>query len=213
MAEYSITRLLVMKATMAKQIEAALQAVSTHSAWATVVRSSTTTEAQKQAVKAAQTSAHDKLKSLMSNHAKVAAAISKSNAVTKLTVAGVEMTVAEAIARRENIDTEKHIVAYMRSAIARRDKELEVASNAIDREVQNRLQHALGSDKGATHAAAIMASVTEAVRKDMAVEVVSFAANLDKLYEDKRDELDAFIADVDVALNESNALTKVELEL
>lgn len=207
MKAYSITRLLVMKKSVEKELERLLD--NNSNVVSTTVKTSTSKEV-KDALRKKQKAFLDKLNAAMSKRDKIASAISKSNAEAEVTVAGVKMTVAAAIDRKNNIEKEKRFCNLLSSAGVANERALARAEQTIEREASERAQTLSGRDKAPT--AEVLKAATDAVKDLYAVEVIE-PANVYKLAVEKREAIDLFLEDVDIALNESNATTMVELDL
>lgn len=212
--QYSITRLLVLKKSRAKQLEAALDVTRRNTnAFVEVLSKSSLKEETKTRIKQNQQARFDEIKSHLKAIANITAAISASNAITKVVIAGKEMTVAEALAKKESIKTEQVFIANLSEALSRRDNLLAKTEAVINAETDKRTNTALGGEKGIHMSPELQNTLRSAVEAQYAVEAVCFHSNLDALVADMRKELNDFIAEVDVALNESNAITKIDLEL
>ena len=147
--------------------------------------------------------------SLAENQRRIKAAVVKSNAVTIITIAGTEYTVAEAIERKAKIKYDERFL----SALKRQFNE---ASSLVDREnaglpdkIEKYLQNILGAKDKRT--AEEIASHTELYEKRYKWELVD-PCGITKKIEELEEKIISFKTEVDYALSESNALTQIEVD-
>lgn len=136
-------------------------------------------------------------------------AIVASNGVTKVTVAGIDMTVADAINNKNAIDLQKLLLARMKGAQQACIAQLNKNNDAVQANVQRLLEVTFGKEN------------VKVEPKDMnAVRGPYIEANTWLLYDPldvtkKIEELETYItafeADVDAALSEINAVTFIEI--
>lgn len=205
--KYSITRLLVMKKSVEKELNRLLDQKA--NSVSTVVKA-TMSASDKDKLKARQKAFLDSLTAAMTKRDMIATAIAESNAVTKVTVNGKEMTVTAAIDRKNNIDKEKLFCNLLSTAGTHNERMLERAERQIEEEASNRAQILAGRDKAVTKEALDLAK--SSVEELYKMEVVE-PCDIFKLALTKRTAIDAFMEEIDIALNESNATTMVELDL
>ena len=204
---YSITRLLVLKKSVEKQLDTLLE---TQAANITTTVKASASSTEKTKMRTRQQSLIDQLDAAFKKRNIIAEAIANSNANTKVEVGGTTMTVTAAIDRKNNLNREKLYINLLGSALNRVTMDLTRAERAIEEEASSRAQILSGRDKVVTQEALSLAkSSVEDLYKLEVVEPVDIA----KLIETKRKELDAFSEEIDIVLNESNATTLVELAL
>lgn len=208
----SITRLLVMKKTTSKSLEALLQRASRFK-FSEVVKKGTLTPEVETRIKRNQQALFDQINAQSDLLITITSAIARSNAETEVIVAGRKMTVAEAIARKDQVKDKMLFISSLGNSIESRDKELLMSQTTIDNEVNKRTNTALGGERGASLSADVTAGIRQAVESQFATTVVCWNTNLDQEYTKLRDSLMEFVNDVDTALNESNATTKVTIAL
>ncbi len=149
-------------------------------------------------------------KDLIVQRNKIKSAIVASNAVTKVTVAGVEMTVAEAIERKSSIQYECSLLQTLKSQFQRTSAEFEKQQQAVDREIAEKQSQAVGREVNAKindEDAAALTRMVETREKPALVDPLAIDGEIQKLEK----EITEFLAEVDSALNESNAVTRIEV--
>jgi hypothetical protein len=145
---------------------------------------------------------------MINYRASLKGAIVRSNAETKVTVAGKEYTVAEAIERKNSIRYEKAFIdslsIQLREAIHKRD-----AHNAAsEARLERMLTAELSKDKRTD--LQIVKDLTEGYRKaNMAT--LNDPLGLETLIKSMQDSIAGFEAEVDVCLSESNSRTMVSV--
>ena len=162
--------------------------------------------------KAAVKAQHQKVMDLIRRRDAIKRAVVNSNAVTKLMVAGVEYTVAEAIDRKNN---GTQFLAMLAQRIAHDHTMAKTNADRangpeLDRRADEHVRIMIGNGdmKGATAEAQrvrkefIEAQTTELVDPIGAVKII---AELDE-------EVSSFLTNVDAALSVSNAVTSITLE-
>jgi hypothetical protein len=138
-------------------------------------------------------------------------ALIASNAVTKVTVAGVEMTVAEAIDRKDSIDFEKSLLNNLRGQYGNVVNRIEGERRILDQKIDKRLEdEAGGKDKKSTLTEEQEDSIVKMVKKRYEphfVDPIKAVEQIDKMWEVIRN----FELEVDTALSEINARTMIEI--
>jgi len=145
---------------------------------------------------------------LIDRFEEIAAAVAESNAVTKVTIAGEEMTVAAAIKQKAMagkkarlIDVLMSQVANVKSAVETENEKVQVAAERSASEIFGAKQKA-DSTMFAEH-------VNDYVSRN-ALDVVEGYDTLEVLAQ-KKLRLSAFLDEVDVALSVANATTYIEV--
>lgn len=152
-----------------------------------------------------------KVRDLMKRRANIKAKVTASNAATKLTIAGSEMTVAEAIERKDSIEMDESLLLVMKNqfnqAVNAQTRHEAKIQDEIDRKVEQVFGNAKKIDTNDGTYKAIREQV-EAANKFELVDPNSLA----KAIEDLEDAIDDFKANVDVELSVANATTSIEIE-
>lgn len=127
--------------------------------------------------------------------------IAISNASTKVSIAGEEMTVQEAIERKNSIHFYKDLLHTLESQY----RSVSAVANSRNERAENSAKEILSSKAELTE------DVIVTVRKQMVDEqlttVVGQKMDIEKLSSDITD----FLSEVDFALSESNAITHIEV--
>nr|QBK85898.1 MAG: hypothetical protein LCMAC101_04930 [Marseillevirus LCMAC101] len=147
---------------------------------------------------------------LLNRYNNIKFAIIRSNAITRVQVSGMDLTVAEVIVMKECMIQKKTLLQSLRH---QRDKTTRGVEQH-EREVQKQLDRLLeGLCKGhdGNKDQKQITDVSETYRKNNRCEVVD-PINLDKEIEALDRFIDSFNGEVDFVLSESNALTKIDLK-
>jgi hypothetical protein len=160
------------------------------------------------------------IRALIRNKKALEAAKVKSNAETVVSIAGKEYTVADAIRRKDDIEYDKLLLALFetqhRQIVTMTADKNEEAQRQADKHVE-----ALWGVQGAAKAAGkieqpIVGHEAEQQRENYLKNhrwAIIDPNGSDEAIRNLRDEIDAFEAEVDAVLSESNAVTMVSVEL
>lgn len=153
--------------------------------------------------------AFESAKGLIKRRNLIKSKIIESNAKTKVTIAGVEMTVASAIDQKDAIKYKKDLLLSLRSQ--QRD-----VNNKIERELPSmnqRLEQRIIGDMGNRDRKEYAKEVEEITEKFLnrnkpgMLDPIDIKQEIDDLTE----EIELFETEVDYALSESNTETKIEI--
>lgn len=133
-------------------------------------------------------------------------AIVRSNAVTTVEIAGVTRTVAEAIERKTSIALEQALLNTLRQQQAQQVSVVERTNVQVAQRLDQLIQTAVGKDRQVS--AADLAAITGPFEAQNKAEVLD-PNDLTKVIESLAADIDAFLLEVDFALSEVNATTKV----
>lgn len=145
---------------------------------------------------------------LIAVRANIKSAIVRSNAVTKVTIAGKEMTVAEAIERKTSIALDQRLLTVLRAQQAQVQAQVERTNVGVQQKLDQLIQTAVGKDRKATEDE--IEAITGPYKRQneaLAVDPNDLTAVIDAMSK----EQDAFLLDVDYALSEVNAVTKIDV--
>jgi hypothetical protein len=146
------------------------------------------------------------VQALITERNKVKAAIIRSNAVTKVSVNGVEQTVAEAIERKGSIQLEKALLQQLRLQLAQQSAKVERENVLVATRLDQLIQTTVGKDRKVDEAeVAAITGPFEAKNKAELLDPSDVSAIADKLQR----EIEDFELDVDHALSEVNAITRI----
>lgn len=154
----------------------------------------------------------DSIRTLINRKKAIKRAINQSNAQTKITVAGVEYTVAEAIyMKNEGIAEEQELVQKLKDNYKAAVDLMTRKNEEADRRAEEFAKSASGNkDKDQSNSAEI-----EKVRRsfyDSQVYEIVDAVNTLETIKQLEEEIDAFISEIDSALSVSNATTLIQIE-
>ncbi len=135
-------------------------------------------------------------------------ALMKANAETKLKIGEKEYTILEALNRKTDIQTEQYLVNTLK-------QQLSVAvskSNQIKDTVESNIEKTINSKSSSSgnQSKDYIQTVRESY-KDQLPELVN-ADVVEKLIKEKEEEIAEFISEVDYALSEINAITKISVD-
>lgn len=134
------------------------------------------------------------------------AAIVRSNAVTKVTIAGTEQTVAEAIERKGSIQLEQQLLQTLRQQLAQQQTLVERTNVTVQQRLDDLIKTVAGKDRKVE--AGELAAITAPFEAQNKAEVLD-PSNVQKVIDDLAADIDAFLLEVDFALSEVNATTQV----
>ncbi|MEX3747739.1 hypothetical protein [Lysinibacillus xylanilyticus] len=152
---------------------------------------------------------YDKVVSLIDYRNRIKALVVESNAKTKVIVGKEEMTVAEAIERKQSIQYEKELLEVMqqqyRSAVNTVAKE----NDALPAKLETYLVNILGNkEKQSSEEVKLH---TETFMKRNEYELID-PMNIKKKIEALSNRIEEFESEVDAVLSESNATTFIEVQ-
>lgn len=157
------------------------------------------------------------LEDLEKRYLNICAAIHASNAVTMVTIAGLPMTVAEALARKEFLGTKKtsglidSILNSLELQYRQAQSELNNQNARVETALNTVLTNTLGTkEQRASLPAETIANVTVPYLK-LNGWVIRDPIGLGNKLAKKREFVDAFKSEVDIALSESNSITKITI--
>jgi len=150
------------------------------------------------------------LTDLLNNRKQLKAKIAETNAVTKVTIAGNEYTIVEAIERKRNLDNEKQVVQYLMQQYDDAWEHVldinERAKNEVDRLLESRLS----TDSKNQNAK----EIEELMKVLMANKEASLIDPLGvkQLADEINESIEQFEKEVDIALSIVNAKTEIEID-
>ena len=162
------------------------------------------------------TSNYQKVNDLIKRRDAMKRAVVLSNATTKVTVGGVEYTVAEAIEQKQHgVEFKKRLLSYMSSAYRSTQRQLtDNSGDAIERRADQYVLSVISAQPKDSKMS-VDSDAMKALRADYIknnsydlIDPLDVVATMEKL----TDEINKFETDVDAALSCSNALTVIEFE-
>lgn len=159
----------------------------------------------------AATANYNSILKLMDNRNKLRAALTQSNATVKVTINGVERSIAETLEYRRSV------VPVMTSFITLLKGQLHTATTKkemLDKQLEEQIERqsaTLKNDAGKTDPGFLTALRTqiESTTKPMMLDPLGLSNIIDK----HQKELDNFLLEVDYVLSEVNATTTIEVDL
>jgi len=149
----------------------------------------------------------DSTLALIERREQIKAKIMYSNAVTKVKVAGKEMTVAEAIEKKNNLK-------YKKLFLDRLKKDLYLVNNQIEdknSELSDRLESFLKATLGDNPSKKEIESVSDLFMDRNELKLYD-PIGIEKKIEELEEEIDGFVMEVDFVLSESNSKTTIEVD-
>lgn len=154
-------------------------------------------------------SAFDKIQAEISMRAKIKAAVVKSNAVTEITLAGIVMTVAEAIEMKKSIQLKKVLCAQMQRQLVTARTTVDVLNAKLEQQIEANLATIYGSDKSKVDASTFdMVSKPQREAKEASLlDPLKLEMKIEQLNED----ISAVETELDYLLSTNNAVTTISV--
>lgn len=151
---------------------------------------------------------YQSFKDLLNRYNRIKAAIVVSNATARVTIAGREYSIAEAVERKRSIETEKECLRLMQ----RQHKDVMERYEAHQKAQQDRLDRLVMQELGKDNKTSIeiVTQLTATFMESNKAEVVDPLKLEEKIREIQKD-LEDFETNVDWALSESNGRTMIEV--
>lgn len=144
---------------------------------------------------------------LLARRAAIKAAVVASNAITKVTVNGEEMTVADAIERKTSIEYEKDLLISMKNQLERETSQVNTQNILMENKIDKNIETMLGKD-GKTKDEDLD-SFMKVFRTANQWSLVD-PLGLNDLINELNDRITGFESEVDSALQISNCITWIE---
>lgn len=155
---------------------------------------------------------YDKATDLINRRKAIKRAVVLSNAVTKVSVAGIEYTVAEAIEMKNHgVEFDKLFMNAMQKHYSMAKMQIEMKNGEdLEKRAEQYVTAIYGQKEGKTNTADIEKVKSDFLKSNQ-YELVDPLHVLDKI-EDLEKKINDFMAEVDSALSVSNALTEITIE-
>ena len=147
---------------------------------------------------------------LIKNRAELKSAIVASNAMTKITVNGVEMTRAEGIERKASIEYEQNLLQKMKLDYSAATTLVDKENKKVDQKVDDLLTTLVGKDGTKKLAPEDQEAVEKPYRAKNEYELVDPIGLYDKIQKLEAD-IDGFLNNIDSQLVLSNATSFIEV--
>lgn len=152
-------------------------------------------------------SSYQSIKDLIARRAIIKAAVVASNAVTKVTIAGVEMTVADAIERKTSIDYEIGLLTAMKNQFEQERSKVNMQNTLMEDKIDKNIEIMLGKDgKTKDEDLDSMMKLFRSANQWSLVDPL----DIEKLINELTDQVNGFSSEVDSALQISNCITWIE---
>ena len=155
----------------------------------------------------------DRTQSLLARKNAIKGAIVQSNAMTMITVGGVKMSVAQAIYENdEGYELKQNVLNNYKNQYASATNKVAVENgDKLDKKVENFLLSTFGSNEKGVKTDEMM-KAEEIYRKNNSYDLID-PNKLKETIDKMEQELDSFKADIDSALQISNATTTIEIDV
>lgn len=148
---------------------------------------------------------------LITYRGKIKSAVILSNANTTVNIGGIEMTVAEAIERKESVSYDNHLRNTMRRKFTDVKESEEFLDQRVEEQIRSERELILKSENSKDTQDRLMKAVTESLEEGRPVIVDAIDSTEDVLgYID--DKVDTFLSEVDITLTESNVVTTIFID-
>lgn len=148
-------------------------------------------------------------KALIKRRNDIKSAIVVSNALTKVAVGSQTMSVAEAIERKTSIAYEQTLLAKLKDTYNRLTREVDKINDDVQHRLDSHLETLFGKEGKVT--AKENDEIVQSFKRENEAKLID-SINLRKQIEELENSIEDFLENVDMALNESNVLTKITLE-
>ena len=148
---------------------------------------------------------------LIERRKKIKSAIVTSNAVTKVNIAGKEMTVAEAIERKVSIEYEKNLLNQMRIQYTSSALIVDKRNTEMEASIEKLVNTAFGKESKVNIKEDDYSSIADPYRKSNEYGLVDPINIQDEIMK-RSEELDSYLTSVDTSLQISNCTTIIEIE-
>ena len=151
---------------------------------------------------------YQSLSDLMNRRDAMKSAICLSNATTKVKVAGLEMSVSDAIDGKNSIEFKENLLKTMRNQRAHFQKAMSDSRTIIDRKVEEMISLNVGKDKKVDKDD--FEKIAQPFVEANYLNLVD-PLKIDEKIEQLTKYIEDFKSDVDIALSETNARTEIEI--
>jgi len=150
------------------------------------------------------------LTDLIKNKKQLKAKIAETNATTKVTIAGNEYTIVEAIERKRNLENEKQIVDQLTHQYNNVWEQVLTINENAKEEVDRLLESRLSTDSKNQNAKEIE-ELMKVLLINKEAQIVD-PLNVKEMAEKLNEEIEQFEKEVDIALSIVNAKTEIEID-
>ena len=151
-----------------------------------------------------------KIDTLISRKKAIKAAVVNSNANTNVRVGEKDMTVAEAIERKNSIEIDTEFLEHLVSQWDLVEKSINSHNNKMEERLQANLQELYGKESSSKIKSEEYEALARPFRKDNEAKLVD-PLGVKNIITKMREDIDDFESNVDITLTESNARTDIEI--
>jgi hypothetical protein len=151
---------------------------------------------------------YDRAKDLIERRKKIKSAIVESNAKTEVEVAGIKMTVADAIERKSSVEYEKNLLSNLKTQFQRANSKVTSENEVLPQKLETYLSGVLGAKDQRT--VEEVDSHTKSFMTRNEWELID-PLHLNEKIRAIEDEIINFEMEVDATLSEVNAITFIEI--
>lgn len=156
----------------------------------------------------------DQFNDLFAELNNIKAAVRKSNEVTKVTIGGDELSVADALVYKNTIVYRSNFLEKIarenRTADSRVEQSKINADNKFASVRENLIKNSQGQDVSEDYLKTVLTEEERRLKKAIIEVKVSGINNVNEYIEAERKRIDTFLEEVDYVLSESNATTIIE---
>lgn len=146
---------------------------------------------------------------LINRRKSIKSAIVISNAITMVTVAGIEMTVAAAIERKTSVEYEKSLLKQMKNQYASAKQRVDMKNAEMDAAIERLVSTAFGKDSKINIKSDDYSAIADPYKEKNEWGLVDPIDVLNQIKK-REEEIDSFINEVDSTLQISNCTTYIE---
>ena len=146
---------------------------------------------------------------LINRRKNIKAAIVASNAVTMVTVAGVEMTVAAAIERKTSIEYERSLLRQMKNQYLTSQQKVDAKNTEMEAAIERLVATAFGKDSKTNIKSDDYSAIADPYKEKNEWALVDPIDILNQITK-REEEIDEFISSVDSQLQISNCTNYIE---
>lgn len=152
----------------------------------------------------------DKTRSLYQNLAALKAARNAANSVTQVNIAGVPMTIDQALAAKASLPYKQTLINTLTAQFTQAQRQVDATAAQIEQKINQQIATMFtGTRKATDEEVAVIRSAAERNQKA----TLLFADGLKDNLEALKKEVEEFTLEVDFVLSEANATTKVDVTL
>ncbi len=148
------------------------------------------------------------IKSLIERRNCIKCAIVAKNAKTKVRISGKNYSIAEAIERKNSIIYEQRLLSKLKSQLNKAEEMVNEGNDTMERTLDTLLGQQLSADKKNTNDAKDFIKSYKQLNEYKLFDPLKVR----KLIDEYEEDIDNFLAEVDLILSESNANTFIEIQ-